>query len=38
MSRKRLVQIIVIVLIVIALAVLFFAKQSARAPNSPSRR
>lgn len=31
MSRKRLVQIIVIVLIVIALAVLFFAKQSARA-------
>lgn len=30
MSRKRLVQIIVIVLIVIALAVLFFAKQSAR--------
>lgn len=31
MSRKRLVQIIVIVLIVITLAVLFFAKQSARA-------
>lgn len=30
MSRKRLVQIIVIALIVIALAVLFFAKQSAR--------
>ena len=31
MSRKRLVQIIVIVLIAFALAVLFFAKQSARA-------